>query len=295
MINDTAGHSTGDRILIKTARTLKSVCQDEDFLARIGGDDFILILPRTVQSQAQMIINELHDLFDETNAEVPFSVSMGLAVKLVKDEKKEDIIKDAEDNMYTNKLYEKSSKRGDMLRLIMDALYERSAREELHSERVSKYCQEMGMVLKMPKYKVNELNVLGLLHDIGKIAVRDSVLNKPGSLNDEEWLEIKRHPETGYRILSKAPGMQEASSYILLHHERWDGKGYPRGLTMYDIPLQARIIAISDAFDAMRSKRQYRDPLPLDIAVSEIKKGAGTQFAPELAKVFVVEVLKKDW
>jgi len=182
-----------------------------------------------------------------------------------------------------------------MLRLIMDALYERSSREELHSERVSKYCGDLGKVLKLPKHKINELTALGLLHDIGKISVRDSVLNKPGSLDEEEWQEIKRHPETGYRILSKAPGMQDASKYILAHHERWDGKGYPNEIGTYDIPLQARIIAIADAFDAMRSKRPYRDPLPLDIAVSEIKKGAGTQFDPELAKVFVIEVLKKEW
>ncbi|MCD6323379.1 MAG: PAS domain-containing protein, partial [Clostridiales bacterium] len=295
MINDTAGYSTGDRILMKTARILKSVCQDGDFLARIGGDDFILILPRTVKSQAQIIINDLHDLFNKANAEVPFSVSIGVAVKTIEDVKTRDIIKDAEDNMYSNKLYEKSSKRGDMLRLIMDALYERSSREEMHSERVSKYCEEMGIALKMQKHKINELSALGLLHDIGKIAVKDSILNKPGELDEDEWQEIKRHPETGYRILSNAPGMQDASNYILLHHERWDGKGYPKGLSTYDIPLQARIIAIGDAFDAMRSKRPYRDPLSLDTAVAEIIKGAGTQFDPELAKVFVVEVLGKEW
>lgn len=295
MINDTLGHSRGDEILVKTADILNRARDEDDILARIGGDDFALLMPRTIKSQAEMVISDIHELLVNEMGDVELSISMGIAVKFDGNQKKEDIIKEAEDNMYTNKLYEKSSKRGDLLRLIMDALYERSAREEMHSERVSKYCEEMGMALKMPKHKINELSALGLLHDIGKIAVRDSVLNKPGNLDDAEWQEIKRHPETGYRILSKAPGMQEASSYILLHHERWDGKGYPRGLESYKIPLQARIIAISDSFDAMRSKRPYRDPLPLDIAVSEIKKGAGTQFDPELAKVFVVEVLGKEW
>jgi diguanylate cyclase (GGDEF)-like protein/PAS domain S-box-containing protein len=295
MINDTLGHNAGDEILKKTAGILDRAADEGDILARIGGDDFALLLPRTIKSQAELVINEVHNLFVEQEEDMGVSISMGLALKFDSFQRKEDVIKEAEDNMYTNKLYEKSSKRGDLLRLIMDALYERSSREELHSERVSKYCSDLGKRLKLPKHKINELSALGLLHDIGKIAVRDSVLNKPGTLDDEEWDEIKRHPETGYRILNKAPGMQEASKYILSHHERWDGNGYPEGLSTYDIPLQARIIAIADAFDAMRSKRPYRDPLPIDIAVSEMKKGAGSQFDPELAKVFVIEVLGKEW
>lgn len=114
-------------------------------------------------------------------------------------------------------------------------------------------------------------------------------------MDDDEWIEIKKHSETGYRILGKSPGMAQASEYILAHHERWDGKGYPNGLKSYEIPIQARIIAICDAFDAMRSKRPYREALPLEHAVAEIKKGAGTQFDPELAKVFVIDVLGEKW
>lgn len=295
MINDTMGHSDGDEILKTTARILEMARDEGDVLARIGGDDFAILMPRTIKSQAELVVNEIHEQIQKETGGPELSISMGLAVKFDDSHRKEDVIKEAEDNMYTNKLYEKSSKRGDLLRLIMDTLYERSSREELHSERVSKYCGELGKALKLPKHKINELIALGLLHDIGKISVRDSVLNKPGSLNEEEWKEIKKHPETGYRVLSKAPGMQEASKYILAHHERWDGKGYPNGIGTYNIPLQARLIAIADAFDAMRSKRPYRDPLPLDIAVAEIKKGAGSQFDPELAKVFVVEVLHKAW
>lgn len=295
MINDTMGHATGDRLIMKAARIMKSVCEEGDILARLGGDDFILLMPGTIKSQAEIVMNTLHELVAEAEAEMPISISMGLAVKMNQETSKEDFIKEAEDNMYTSKLYEKTSKRGDLLRLIMDTLYERSAREEKHSERVSQYCGEMARALKMPKHKVNELTSLGLLHDIGKIAVKDSVLNKPDKLDEEEWQEIKKHSETGYRILSQSPGMIQASRYVLAHHERWDGKGYPQGLKSYEIPTQARIISICDAFDAMRSKRPYRDPISMEEAVSEIKKGAGTQFDPELAKVFVVQVLGEKW
>lgn len=295
MINDTFGHSEGDNILKLTADILKNACDESDIIARIGGDDFAVLLPRTIKSQAELVISDIYELLTKQTMVMDVSISMGLAVKIDSVQSKEEVVKEAEDNMYTNKLYDKSSKRGDMLQLIMDALYARSNREEMHSERVSQYCMQMAQVLRLPVHKVNELSALGLLHDIGKIAVKDSVLNKPGRLNDEEWEEIKKHPESGFKILNNAPGMLEASKYILAHHERWDGSGYPNGLISYDIPLQARIIAIADAFDAMRSKRPYKDPLPLEVAIGEIKKGAGTQFDPKLAKVFVMEVLKHEW
>jgi len=201
----------------------------------------------------------------------------------------------AEDMMYENKLLNKDSLRSKIVSSLQASLYEKSYEAEEHALRVAKYGEIIARKINLSQNEINNVILLCKLHDIGKISIDDFILHKPGKLNAEEWRKIKKHPETGYRILSKAPGMQDASNYILAHHERWDGKGYPNGIGTYDIPLQARIIAIADAFDAMRSKRPYRDPLPLDIVVSEIKKGAGTQFDPELAKVFVIEVLKKEW
>ena len=115
--------------------------------------------------------------------------------------------------------------------------------------------------------------------------------NKPAKLTLDEWEEIKRHPEIGYRILSTANGMAEMAEYVLAHHERWDGLGYPKGLKGEEIPLQPRIIAIADAYDAMTSTRTYRGALSDEVAIEELQKNAGTQFEPELVKVFIDKVI----
>ena len=116
------------------------------------------------------------------------------------------------------------------------------------------------------------------------------MLNKPGKLNDEEWAQIKRHPEIGYRILCSSSEMLELANCILAHHERWDGTGYPKGLKEEAIPLNSRIIAIADSYDAMTSKRPYRNALSQEIAIEEIRKNAGTQFDPEIAKIFIEKI-----
>jgi HD-GYP domain-containing protein (c-di-GMP phosphodiesterase class II) len=133
------------------------------------------------------------------------------------------------------------------------------------------------------------------MHDIGKIAISESVLNKEGKLTDKEWQEMKRHPEIGYRILFSVEDMAGLASYVLAHHERIDGKGYPKGLKGLDIPLQARIVTIADSFDAMTAERTYRERVTPKEAARELKRHAGTQFDPTLAKVFVEKVLNIDW
>ena len=136
----------------------------------------------------------------------------------------------------------------------------------------------------------DELDLLKLiseLHDIGKIAIDDSILNKPGKLDDKEWEAIKKHPEIGYRILSATPEYSEIAQDILSHHERYDGKGYPRGLVGEEIPIRARIISIADAFDAMISDRPYRKAMTTYEAIEEIKRNSGSQFDPEISKIFL--------
>jgi len=151
----------------------------------------------------------------------------------------------------------------------------------------------MGEALGMTEYENEELKSVGLLHDIGKITIDENVLNKPGKLTDDEWNEIKRHPEIGYRILNTVNDMSDMASYVLYHHERWDGKGYPKGLKGDEIPFVSRIINIVDSYDAMTSERSYQKALSKEVAIEELKKNAGTQFDAELVSVFIEKVLGK--
>lgn len=139
-----------------------------------------------------------------------------------------------------------------------------------------------------------KLKVIGLLYDIGKIAIEEGILNKPGKLTEEEWNEIKRHPEIGYRILTTSYDMLELAGCILAHHERWDGRGYPNRLKGEAIPLIARIITLADSYDAMTSERPYRNSLSAEEALLEIRKNSGTQFDPEIVRVFMENVIDKQ-
>ncbi len=142
---------------------------------------------------------------------------------------------------------------------------------------------------------VNELTTAGLLHDIGKITISDSILDKVPPLTDLEWKETKRHPEVGYSILSSVNDYASLAEYVLAHHERWDGRGYPRGLKGEEIPVLARIIAIADAYDVMVSDRPYRKGMSHEDAMVEIHRCSGSQFDPEVAKVFVEIMQEGEW
>ena len=216
---------------------------------------------------------------------IELSISFGWALKESIEEDIHKTFKDAENHMYKRKLFESPSIRGKTINAIINTLYEKNQREEKHSRRVSELAFEFAQVLGMMEQEVQEIKTMGLLHDIGKIAINEGILNKEGRLTSEEYNQTKLHPEIGYRILSSVNDMLDMADYVLCHHERWDGKGYPRGVSGNDILLQSRIIAIVDAYDAMISSRTYRSSKTVDEAVAELRKFAGTQFDPELVEI----------
>ena len=294
LINDSFGHVMGDNLLKKVAEVLKKGCRADDIISRLGGDEFIIILPKTDAFEAEKIINRFNDLsIQEKVGSLSISISFGYETKKNYDEKIEDIFKKAEDHMYKKKLFESPSMRGKTIQAIINTLHEKNKREEAHSHRVSIFCEKIGQALNLLEGEIQELKTVGLLHDIGKIAIDETILNKPGQLTDDEWKEIRRHPEIGYRILSTLNDMSDMANYALYHHERWDGKGYPKGLKGGEIPFMSRIIAIADAYDAMTSERSYRSALPEEVIIAELQKNAGLQFDPKLVSVFIEKVLGK--
>jgi HD-GYP domain-containing protein (c-di-GMP phosphodiesterase class II) len=176
----------------------------------------------------------------------------------------------------------------------MTTMFERSQETEEHAERIAVLAKRIGMQLDLSQKQLDELELLSMLHDIGKIAIDDRILNKPGKLDDAEWTVMKKHPEIGYRIAMTSPDLESIADFILSHHERWDGKGYPQGLQGTQIPLLSRILAVADAFDAMTQNRVYRAALSRKQALAEIMLNAGTQFDPDIARIFVDSQMQAD-
>jgi HD-GYP domain-containing protein (c-di-GMP phosphodiesterase class II) len=178
---------------------------------------------------------------------------------------------------------------------LFNSLKEKYEDERIHSDRVSHYCLMMGEKLNLTKNEILELEFAGLIHDIGKITIPDSILKKPGKLTEDEWTIMKTHTTHGYQILRSADKYSKLADYALTHHERWDGKGYPKGIKEEEIPLFSRIICICDAFEAMTSDRPYRKALPVESAIEELIRCSGSQFDPYLVNLFVKKVLIDEY
>ncbi len=262
LINDSLGNDKGDELLIKIAAILKLCCRNDEIIARLGGDEFVILLPNTTPTEAETIIDRIgSSMANETIGNINISVSFGYSTKNDSSANIDKIFKEAEDNMYKIKMLEAPSRRSRTIEVFKTTLFEKDIKSEEHSERVSEYATKLARAYKMKAAAIAEIKTAGLLHDIGKIMTPDEVLNKTGVLDRSEWLEVKKHPTSGYRILSSLGGMKEIAEYILNHHERIDGKGYPGGLTGENISIQSKIISIADSYDAMSSVRSYKNSL----------------------------------
>jgi diguanylate cyclase len=296
LINDSFGHVMGDELLKKVASAIRKGCREDEIIARLGGDEFVIILPKTNALMVQQIIQRIKDYANEDKlGAIDISISFGYDTKTSEEQDIHDIFRHAENSMYRHKLSESSSIRSKTIDVIMCTLFEKNNRELLHSKRVGKLSADTAAFLNFSEDDINQIRIAGMMHDIGKIGIDEKILNKPHSLNSEEWKEIERHSEIGYRILSSVNEFSEIADYILENHEQWNGKGYPRGLKHREISLQARIIAIADAFDAMTGIRSYGKTFNKEEAVDEIKRCSGTQFDPTIARIFVEKTLATAW
>lgn len=296
LVNDAFGRRVGDELLKRAAEAITEACRPDDVAARWGGNEFIILLPKTDPLQAQAIVEKAKVICSSLNVNsISVDISFGWSTKTTAEQDIQIEIKNAEDFMYNNKIIESKSMRSHTIKMIMNTLHEKNPREEAHSKRVGELCRRIGAALHLSDTDVSTLNLVGFLHDIGKIAIEEGILNKPGKLTEQEFDVVKQHPEIGCRIIRSSYEIAEVAEAILSHHEKWNGSGYPKGLKGEDIPKFARIICIADSFDAMTSARTYRDIWNSDIAAVEIMRCAGRQYDPEISRVFVEDVLGIQW
>ncbi|ADQ13615.1 diguanylate cyclase domain-containing protein [Halanaerobium hydrogeniformans] len=293
-VNDNYGHQKGDQLLQKAAELIKTSCRDEEIIARMGGDEFIILLPQTSQAAAEIIKERIINNFKnhKLEEEIPLSIALGIASKNKESESFEAIITKAEEGMYINKLQSKSDQGRNILASIMENLQEKSDESSCHIEGVQKYSLMLAEKLELSKAEIDKLKMAAHYHDIGKIIIPEKTYNKAEKLSAKDWEKIKMHPDLGAKIISWTEMYEDLGEAIKYHHEKWDGSGYPAGIAGDNIPLFPRIISIADAFEVMISGRVYKKKMSLIEAVKELQRCAGTQFDPELVEIFI-EIIKE--
>lgn len=287
VMNDAFGHEAGDELLCVVSSVFKKVILPFGEIMRIGGDEFIFILENVDLDKVRPLVEQVKkelSLYTVRNLKV--SASFGVA-RIENDLSFNEVFKLAEDEMYRNKLVEFNANRGKTIISVLKTLFSKSLGEEMHARRTAILCQKMGELLNLHNDEITLLRNLANFHDIGKVSLKEEILNKVEPLSNEEWAEIKRHPEVGYHLLVASNDYTDLAQGVLHHHERYDGRGYPQGLSGKSIPLFSRIVAIAEAYDDMTSTRPYHKAMSHKEALLEIEKNMGSQFDPEIAQLFI--------
>ncbi len=296
LTNDAFGHDAGDQLLKRVAAVFRKTCREGDIITRLGGDEFILLLPRTDALNARIIVERLNEaLRQEEIRGLSVSVSFGYAVKEKNTTTFDETFKLAEDGMYSEKLSKSSAFKKHAIDTLLVKQFELNQWEKEHSIKVGQLSKSFAQVMGFSKEEVWQVERGASLHDLGKIAIDESILSQREDLTQGHWLELKRHPEIGYTILRSVGEYAPFAEYVLYHHERWDGTGYPQKLKGTEIPKPARMIAIADSYVAMTSDRAYKKALSPQEAIEELYAQRGTQFDPDLVPIFVQKVLLSDY
>jgi diguanylate cyclase (GGDEF)-like protein/putative nucleotidyltransferase with HDIG domain len=308
--NDMYGHPAGDALLSQVGRIIKSSIRDADQAFRYGGDEFVAILPETSKEDACIVAERVREQIAKEMDKKSLTVtcSIGLASYPEDGVISGELVAGADTALYYAKwtggnrvylsskapsepvdegrIYGKRNGLGAVYALV-SVVESRDPYVYGHSRKVNIYAVALAEAIGLSPDDVSKVSTAALLHDIGKIGVPDKVLNKKGKLNEKNWEEIKAHPRLGANIVSNIPNLVPCASSILHHHERWDGGGYPDGLKGEEIPIESRILAIADTFEAMTAVRPYRPAFSREEVIKELREGAGSKFDPNLVEVFV--------
>jgi diguanylate cyclase (GGDEF)-like protein len=291
MVNDTLGHDMGDILLNKAAQIIGDCFPPPCIVARIGGDEFgILIFDQDIEyieNAAQTLISKVKQ-FNKLNTEFYLSISTGIAhTEVDGDNAFKKLFKEADNDLNRKKLLQSKSTKNVIVKTLMKAMEARDFITEGHAVRLEQIVVIVSRALGMTKSFENNLRLLAQFHDLGKVGIPDSILMKPGKLTSDEMKIMQMHSLIGHEIASVSPELAQIADLILRHHERWDGTGYPLGITNKSIPLECRILSLADSFDAMTNDRPYRKALTTSEAVQEIIRCSGSQFDPELVPIFL--------
>jgi diguanylate cyclase (GGDEF)-like protein len=287
LYNDSFGHPAGDALLARVADSLAKVTAPFGGAYRLGGDEFCVLVDVAAVDAATFLDATVAAL---TETGEGFTVSSSYGAVRLPDEAvtPSDALRVADQRLYVQK--RERSRRPARHEVLLEALFARSPDLRDHVENVAASAVAVGAALGMGSEELEELRLAARLHDVGKIAIPDALLHKPGPLDVAEWAFVKEHTVIGERILGAAPGWKRIGAIVRTTHERWDGAGYTDGLAETEIPLAARIIAVCDAFSAMTSARSYRLPLGREQALDELRRGSGTQFDPAVVEAFCATV-----
>jgi len=294
VVNHTLGRQKGDCLLMATATAIKNSLRQSDFVARIGSDEFAVLLPNCAVECAELIKRRIKKNIEAHNLSMP-DLHLNISIGYASGPQGEinEVLRRADDNMCREKLLHQKSSRSIVVQSLLKALEARDGITEGHVTRLQQLIISISGELALPDGSLSSLLLLAVFHDIGKVGIPDRILNKPGLLTEEEYSQMKRHCEIGSRIACSSPDLEHISELVLKHHEWWNGNGYPLGLKETEIPLECRILAVADAYDAMTSHRPYRRAMSHQEAVAELKRCAGSQFDPDLVPR-LIEILEHN-
>lgn len=286
MTNDIFGHTAGDELIKKIAEILQTSCRADDVIGRVGGDEFIVLLPKTTNEEGLSITDRIKESLSRTNvAAIKYSVSLGCETKTDSNQRITEIMANAENKMYKDKVLNRKDINESIINNLMETLYLRNKKEKVHSERVSVLSGKISEMLGFTATKVKRVKEAGYLHDIGKIVFDEKIL-RGNNLSAAEIEIKKQHPVVGYRILNLFDDTLDLAEAVYSHHENWDGSGYPKGLKGEEIPIMARIISVAEVYDELTN--EYGN-LHFDnaTALQKIQSLAGKRFDPAIVAVFI--------
>jgi diguanylate cyclase (GGDEF)-like protein/PAS domain S-box-containing protein len=294
LVNDTFGHQSGNKLLIRTAELITNAIGKNGIVARLGGDEFSILLPCTNAEDAENILASIKNkLADEKIRDLDISVSYGVSTIYSNESDIESSLIEADSRMYLQKNQNRENDRTKAISSILQNLFKLIPIEKKHAYKVSEYSKIIGKEYGLKDFQCEELGIIGHLHDIGKIAITPDVMNKQVKVSDEDMDKIKGHCATGYVILNTAVCYLHTSNIVLNHHENYDGSGYPKGKKGSDIPIMSRILRVADSIAAMSTNRTYAKAYDVKHIIKELSNNSGTQFDPEVVRV-AIKYLKRE-